>query len=119
MRQTWPLERFAHWLYRKNGKGGFSVEPAEFQLNSVVMNRAVLSGFATLRRTLLKPLRNLALLLFFFGVIKFLSPLRLPISPPGQCAAKARIMAKVFALFDTCAWLGWPLSVIAHAHRIV
>jgi len=97
MRQTWPLERFAHWLYRKNGKGGFSVEPAEFQLNSVVMNRAVLSGFATLRRTLLKPLRNLALLLFFFGVIKFLSPLRLPISPPGQCAAKPRLMAQALA----------------------
>jgi len=48
-----------------------------------------------------------------------LSPLRLPISPPGQCAAKPEIMAQALLLFDTCAWLGWPLSVIARAHRIV
>ena len=79
---------------QKNGVGGFSAEPLEFQLNSVDLNSAILGGFPTLRRTLLKPLRNLALLLVFLRIIKFLSPLRLPISPPGRGARQKQIMAQ-------------------------
>ena len=85
---------------QKNGGGGFSAEPLKSQLDSVDLNSVVLGGFPTLRRTLLKPLGNLALLLVFFRVIKFLSPLRLPISPPGQCSAKRRIMAQAIVRFD-------------------
>lgn len=84
MRQTWPVPLIAQWLYRKMGGGGFSAEPLKSQLDSVDLNSVVLGGFPTLRRTLLKPLRNFALLLVFLRVIKFLSPLSLPISPPGQ-----------------------------------
>ena len=84
MRQTWPVSLIAQWLYRKTEEGGFSTEPLKSQLNSVDLSSVVLGGFPTLRRTLLKPLRNLALLLVFLRVIKFLSPLSLPISPPGR-----------------------------------
>lgn len=96
---------------QKKGGGGFRTEAIEFQLNSVVLNGEVLGGFPTLRRTLFKPLRDLALLLIFLRVIKFLSTLSLPISPPGRywfggrlwySAGAFQIAAAVLALWAWC-----------------
>ena len=51
-RLSWPVLLTGQWPYRKMGEGGSSAKPIEFQLNSEVLDRWVLGGFPTLRRTL-------------------------------------------------------------------
>ena len=74
---------------QKNGGRGIQCRTTRIPVGFRAPESVVLGGFPTLRRTLLKPLRNLALLLVFLRVIKFLSPLSLPISPPGRVTCEA------------------------------